>query len=585
VGDTRGDIRRLLVVDLTTGSQRVQEFDAAGTLGLGGKVLAIRLLEEYLRPATDPLGPDNVVVITPSLLSAYGMYGSNRFGAFSKSPLTGIWLEGYCGGTFGRAMRETGWDALVVRGAAGSPVHLHLDSAGAEVRPADHLWGKDTATTETELLSQLEKRSAVLSIGAAGENLVRVASVMHEGAHTLGRGGLGAVFGCKRLKCVSVSSPGPLKGEAQEQFVEMRRHVAALALEAPATRNYHRFGTPVMVALVNEAGAFPTDFFVKGAAPHRSTLEVERWHEWCTVENHSCPPCQLQCRKVLTVTDGPEAGRRIHGPEYETLYAFGGSCMVERAIDVARLNERCNLLGLDTMSAANLVGVAIKATALGRLADGPRAGDVEAVARLLGEMAGRSTPTGETLALGMDSALAAFGMPEWSVTSKGLDPAGYEPRRLKGMALSYALSPRGACHLRATFYKPELGGLLEGLDDEAYVQTYIDWENRMVLMDSFTMCRFYRDLLTWDFMTSAAAQLHGAPVTKPELERLCTDTLTRVRRFNFSAGLSPAGDTVADRFFREPTDKAPALDRDELERRVRIYWAKRGWGEEGYPPS
>jgi len=288
---------------------------------------------------------------------------------------------------------------------------------------------------------------------------------------------------------------------------------------------------------------------------------------------------------VLTITEGPEAGRHIHGPEYETLYAFGGSCMVEHALDVAKLNERCNLLGLDTMSTANLVGAAIKAAELGRLADGPKAGDVEAIGRTLDEIAMRSTPTGEVLALGMDPALETFGMKEWSITSKRLDPAGYEPRRLKGMALSYAVSPRGACHLRATFYKPELGGLLDGLDDDAYVQTYIDWEDRMLLMDSLTMCRFYRDLLTWDFMTSAATQLNGTPVTRPELERLCNETLTRIRRFNFLQGLSPADDTVAERFFLEATDKAPALDRVELSRRVQLYWIKRGWGNEGYPPA
>jgi aldehyde:ferredoxin oxidoreductase len=288
---------------------------------------------------------------------------------------------------------------------------------------------------------------------------------------------------------------------------------------------------------------------------------------------------------VLTITQGPEAGRHIHGPEYETIFAFGGSCMVEHALDVAKLNERCNLLGLDTMSTANLVSAAIKATELGRLSDGPKAGDVGAISRVLDEVATRSTSTGEALAQGMVPALEALGMMEWSTTSKGLDPAGYEPRRFKGMALSYALSPRGACHLRTTFYKPELGGLLDGLDDDTYVQTYIDWEDRMLLMDSFTMCRFYRDLLTWDFMTAAATQLNGAPVTKPELEQLCTETLTRIRRFNFALGLSPADDTVAERFFHQATDKAPALDREELERRVQIYWVKRGWGSEGYPPG
>jgi aldehyde:ferredoxin oxidoreductase len=254
---------------------------------------------------------------------------------------------------------------------------------------------------------------------------------------------------------------------------------------------------------------------------------------------------------------------------------------VEHARDVAVLNERCNMLGMDTISGGNLAAIAIKGRQLGLVADGPAAGDVEGISRLLGEIAARSTSTGNILAQGMDDALAAFGMSEWSVTTKHLDPAGYEPRRLKGMALSYAVSVRGACHLRATFYKPDLGGLLEGLDDDTFVQIYIDWEDRMLLLDSLTMCRFYRDFMSWDHLLASASQLNGAPVTKEQLDQLCTETTTRIRRLNLAFGATPADDTVAERFFRESTDSAPALDREELRRRVRIYWKKRGWTDEG----
>ena len=576
---------RILVVDLTSASSHSDELITEGTLGLGGKVLGIRLLEKYLDPTADPLSPGNVMAITSSLVSAYGVYGSNRFGAFTKGPLTGIWLECYCGGTFARIMTETGWDAVVIKGAAATPVRLHITAEGAEIVPAGDLWGKDTSITEDEVLARLEKRSAVLSIGVAGENLVKVASIMHEKAHCLGRGGIGAVLGSKKLKAVSVTSSGPLKAQPQQQFEEYRRKVVEDAKDAPATRNYHLYGTPIMTGLVNAAGAFPTDFFEKGEAPHRATLEVERWAEWCRIESDSCPPCQLRCRKRLIVTAGPNAGREIHAPEYETIYSFGGSCMVEHAFDVARLNERCNLLGMDTMSTGNLAAIAIKAREAGHLTEGPAAGDTDSILQLLDEIATRSTPTGDALAQGTDEALAAFDMRDRSITSKKMDPAGYEPRRLKGMALSYALSPRGACHLRATFYKPELTGLLKGLDDDAYVETYLDWEDRMLLMDSFTMCRFYRDLLSWDFFLSAATQLNGAPVTKEDLRKLCDETLARIRRLNFAFGVTPAADTVAERFFNEPTDKAPALDRAELERRVRLYWIKRGWSEEGYPAA
>jgi len=579
------DARSILVVDLTAGSSRVEQIDGAGTLGLGGKVLGIRLLERYLDPAVDPLASENIIALTPSRLVAYGMSGTDRFGVFTKSPLTGIWLETYSGGSFAKTLCETGWDALVITGAAPAPVRVHIDREGARMLPADDLWGKDTFATEAELLAGLGRRSSALTIGVAGEKLVRVASVMHEQAHTLGRGGLGAVFGSKMLKAVTATSPGPAKPHAQEQFEATRREVSALATDSPVVAAYRKYGTPIMVSVLNEAGTFPTDFFLKGVAPHRATLEAEHWPEWATVEHHTCSPCQLRCRKRLILTEGPEAGREIHGPEYETLYTFGGSCMVEHARDVAKLNERCNMLGIDTISGGNLAAIAIKAKQLGVLDEGPEPGDVEGIAATLEALATRSTSLGETLAQGMDDALADLGMSDWSITSKRLDPAGYEPRRLKGMALSYAVNVRGACHLRATFYKAELSGILDGLDDDAYVQTYIDWEDRMLLMDGLTMCRFYRDLMTWDRIVSCVSQLNGAPVTKEELETLSAETITRIRRLNMTFGLTPADDTVAERFFRDPTDKAPALDRAELERRVRIYWVKRGWGDDGRPPA
>jgi aldehyde:ferredoxin oxidoreductase len=194
--------------------------------------------------------------------------------------------------------------------------------------------------------------------------------------------------------------------------------------------------------------------------------------------------------------------------------------MVEHACDVARLNERCDMPGLDSISSGNLVAIAIKARQLGLLQEGPAPGDVQAIGALLEAIASRSSPLGELLARGMDDALEALGMSEWSITSKRLDPPGYEPRRLKGTALSYAVSVRGACHLRATFYKAEVGGLLQGLENDAYVQTCIDREDRMLLLDSLTMCRFYPDFMTWDRIGSAVAQLHGAPVVQEKLERL-----------------------------------------------------------------
>ena len=301
----------------------------------------------------------------------------------------------------------------------------------------------------------------------------------------------------------------------------------------------------MMVALLNEAGGFPAGYWTEGTVAHRATLEAEHYPEWATVETGTCPPCPMRCRRHLTITEGPEAGREIHGPEYETLYSFGGLCMVEHARDVLLLHEECNRLGIDTISAGNLVALAIEAGSARAGSRAPRAWgrghDHRPPARLWPIA---RPPWATRLAGGIRSAADSFGMADQAIHVKGMEPAGYDPRALRGMALAYATSPRGACHLRATFYKPILGGLTKDLDADGIAALFVDFEDRLFLFDCLVMCRFYRDFLTWDDLVVAANTLAGrdrgteyAPVPTIDqggLQTLARDLLTRVRRLNFA---------------------------------------------------
>ena len=242
---------------------------------------------------------------------------------------------------------------------------------------------------------------------------------------------------------------------------------------------------------------------------------------------------------------------------------------------------------MDSISSGNVLALAMKGRGLGRL-DGaagsvPEPGNAQSLRSGLESIALRSSALGDLLARGMDAAADALGLADLAITSKGLDPAGYEARKMPGMALSYALNPRGACHLRTTLYKAELAGYLRDKDAAAYMDTFIDWEDRLLIADSLIVCRFYRDFLTWENLLPAVSQLAGHEVGKAELMELATAVLTRIRRLNFAMGLSPADDTIPDRFFTEATDTAPALDRDDFMSKIRIYWQRRGWGAEGRP--
>jgi aldehyde:ferredoxin oxidoreductase len=478
-----------------------------------------------------------------------------------------------------RTLRETGWDAVVLAGAMAEPIRVHIDERGATLLPAADLWGLDVFETEDALRPTLAKRSATMIIGPAGETRAIPAAVMLEKDHALGRGGLGAVFGSKMVKAITVTSPGGLRKESGDAFQAVRRAVSKLATDSPAANAYRSFGTPMMVAVLNEAGGFPTGYWESGRAAHRADLEAESFPTWAKVETGTCPPCPIRCRRHLTILDGPHAGREIHGPEYESLYSFGGLCMVEHGREVVLLHEQCNRLGMDTMSAGNLISLAIRATKMGRRTDGPAPGDTEGISDLLERMAHRDGELGDILARGIRGAAAALDMEDEAIHVKGMEPAGYDPRALRGMALAYATSPRGACHLRATFYKPILAGMVKDKDAQGTVEVFVDFEDRMFLYDCLIMCRFYRDFMSWDDLAVVISELAGTPVSPDDAQRLARDLLTRVRRLNFAMGLTAADDTLPKRFFTEGLDDQPPIGERELGDWLDAYYRSRGWPE------
>ena len=439
---------------------------------------------------------------------------------------------------------------------------------GVEFVPGGRPLGKGPhGTVEAELLPDSTSARPCSSIGVAGENLVRIASVMHEQAHALGRGGMGAVFGSKRLKAVSVTSPGPLKTEAQEQFAPTRREISKLAVGLPHWRPTTTASAPrSMVGLLNETGTFPTDFFTKGAAPHRATLEAEHWPEWAKHrERHlSALPPALPA-SASPSPRAPRPGASCTGRNTRPSTSFGGSCMVEHARDVAKLNERCNLLGIDTISGGNLAAIAIKAQATGadRRQD-PTPGDVEAIDRLLIDIAHRSTPTGDALAEGMDDAL------DESRHERVVDhQQGHGPGRLRASA---AQGHGPQLRRQRPRRLPPARHLLQagaGRDARGLGRRRLRRDLHRLgrphapSSTASPMCRFYRDFLTWE-----RDRGHRHPAERGSGDQGATrrrwldETITRIRGLNFAFGATPADDTVAERFFREATDRAPALDRE-----------------------
>ncbi|GAB4265880.1 MAG: aldehyde ferredoxin oxidoreductase family protein [Deferrisomatales bacterium] len=577
---------KVLVADAHARSCRIEEVSQEVlAASLGGKGLATRLLARHSLVGVDPLSPENPVIFAVGPITDTRIPGSCRYGVYTKSPQTGFYSESYSGGKAAEKISRTGFDAVVIRGASDAPVYLEVWEGGARFHDARDLWGRDTYGAEDALLDRHggPTRAAAAVIGPAGENRVPFAIIANDRWRCAGRTGAGAVLGSKQIKGVvfhggarrPLADPEGIDGFARRMLADKKDHAA--------TRTYKEFGTPVMVALLNQVNAFPNRYWRRGRLPGFEKISADTMNERCQVRPKACPRCFMACGKLTRVTQGRHAGLTIEGPEYETLYAFGGLCCIESIEEVAYLNDLCDRLGIDTISAGNLVALAMEASHLGALGERVPYGDPDTAAALLADIAGRRG-LGEVLSRGIVPAARHWGLEDLAIHVKGLEPAGYDPRVLKGMGLAYATSDRGACHLRSTFYKPELSGQIAPDTVEGKAELFVDYEDRINLFDALILCRFFRDFYPWPELGEVVRLATGVDLDRRGLAEVARTIADQARSFNLREGLTPADDWLPDRFFDEPLpETGAALTREELERMRREYYALRGWDEAGRP--
>jgi len=581
-----GNYGKLLRVNLEEQKFSVEEISATIlNETIGGKGLATRLLLREIEPEADPLSPANKIIFTTGPACDTGIPASSRYGVFAKSPLTGIYAESYSGGHLPPVMKRTGFDVIILEGRSSGPVYLHIYQGGVTFHKAEHLWGAECYEAEKYLKKEVGTRNAqALVIGPAGENLVKFACIKNNYWRSAGRAGLGAVMGSKKVKGIVFSGdtraplaePGLLK--------KFSRSLKERGKDNPAVKAYYNYGTPMMVATLNEVNSFPTRYWHQGNSANWKSLSAEYLKDNLKVRSRACRSCYFACGKLSEVLKGRHRGLIIEGPEYETIYAFGGLCCIDQLEEVVYLNDLCDRLGLDTISTGNLAAFAIEAGLVGKVKGAPLYGDADAIAGLVREIAARHG-LGDLLANGIKEASQELGLEELAIHVKGLEPAGYDPRVLKGMGLAYAISDRGACHLRTTFYKPELSGIISPGQIEGKAKLLIDYEDRMTLFDCLILCRFYRDLVSWDDLSTVIAASTGQQLSQKQLQKIANNIACWARIFNLKAGITAKDDTLPPRFFHEPLDKGgeQVITREELDYMVKDYYRLRGWDKEGVP--
>ena len=376
-----GFFNKVLKINLRTRSSKEEPLpDHVFESYLGGKGLGIYLLTKENPCEVDPVGRDNKLIFCVGPITDTRIYGSCRYGAFTKSPLTGIFSESYSGGKVAEPMSRTGYDAFVFEDASDDPVWIEISDQKVSFHEAKDLWGKDTYYTEDEVLKRVDKRgSGTLVIGPAGENLVRYAVIENDYWRSLGRTGIGSVMGAKRVKAIAFYGEKKKRVAYPERLEQFNRETLERGKDSPGAQNYRRLGTAMLVAMNNAVGGFPSKYWHLGTFEGWEKISAEALLERCHVKPNACLRCFMACGNLTEVKEGRHKGLRVEGPEYETIYAFGGLCMVHEIEEIVYLNDICDRLGMDTISAGSLCAFAIEASEMGRIKEKVTWGEVDKI--------------------------------------------------------------------------------------------------------------------------------------------------------------------------------------------------------------
>jgi aldehyde:ferredoxin oxidoreductase len=543
----------------------------------GGKGLATYLLIKDEIFNVEPMSDKNKIIFAIGSITDTPIHGSSRYGVFTKSPLTGIYSESYSGGDVGQYISRTGYDAIIIEDKSEAPVFLEISENQVVFHNANDIWGKGTYETEDIIRDRIGKDSGIITIGQAAENLVKFAVIENNYWRSAGRTGVGTVLGYKKVKAIAFKGNKKREVFSEEGVKEFTKKILERAKDDAGVKAYKELGTPMLVAINNSIKGFPSKYWHQGTFDRWEKISADAMKDILNPKPKACPKCFMACGKLSEVKDGKHKGLKIEGPEYETIYAFGGLCLIDDLREIAYLNDLCDNYGIDTITAGNLVAFTMEASELGKIDYKISYGDANKAAELI-EMIVFRKGIGDILAEGIKFAAKKWDMEDIAIHVKGLEPAGYEPRVLKGMGLAYATSPRGACHLRATFYKAELSGLIDKDQVEGKAELFLDFEQRLTIHDCLIVCRFYRDLYMWDELGEIIYITSGMKLDKEGLIKLALNVLDLTKFFNNKCGLTKVDDSIPVRFFNEPiNDGKDVLKRDDFEKMLKDYYKFHGW--------
>ncbi|MFD1585853.1 aldehyde ferredoxin oxidoreductase family protein [Halorientalis brevis] len=599
-------------VDLSAGDVQYEGIDEADARKyIGARGLGVKYVFDQ-GPDVDPLGPDNLLAFMNGPLTGTQVTMSGRIAVCTKSPLTGTVTDSHHGGWSGARLKWAGFDGLLFEGQADEPVYAYVEDGEVELRDASHLWGKGVHETrdtlEEEVDGQYGKNLSMMAIGQGGENEVKYACIINEDDRASGRGGTGCVMGNKNLKAVVVKSTTDMPQPAdQETFKKGHKQAMQVIQEsdvtAPNEGGLSLYGTNVLMNLTEEMDGLPTKNGRYSSTESMSDAEGdgeriidsekvsgENVRENILVDEPTCHSCPVACKKEVEVTamhKGEEMNVRMESYEYESAWALGPNSGHHDRDRIAVMLDRCNDLGIDTIDTGNTIAMAMEMIEEGKLdfEDTIEWGDADEMISLIERIAHRDSDLADHLAEGPNHMAEEFDAHENSLAVKGQTMAAYDPRCMKGMAIGYATSNRGACHLRGYTPSAEILGLPEKVDPgewEGKGELCALFQDMHAISDSFDICKFNAFAEGIEEYVLQYNGMTGLDVTEDELMQAGERVYNLERYYNNLAGFDGDDDTLPDRFIEGHENAIPAQGASEgqlaeLDKLKGEYYAVRGW--------
>jgi aldehyde:ferredoxin oxidoreductase len=577
-----GWMGKIVKIDLGSRKQEtVAVSDETRRRYLGGRGLGVRLYCDLCLSTTDPLAAENALIFMTGPLTGTVMT-SGRYQVVSRSPLTGTIFDSSSGGHFGAALKGAGIDGLIVQGRAETPVYLSLHDGQVEVRDASAFWGLDTQQTQKGIQAETSSKTAVACIGPAGENRIIFAAIMNDKDRAAGRGGMGAIMGSKNLKAIAAGGSRPVAVSDPEGYKTLTARLERIVDKNPVTgKSLQVLGTSVLVNIINAHGMFPTENFRRGVFNDAEGTSGEKIAETLLLRQSACYKCPIGCGRTTKTRD-----KNGEGPEYETVWAFGAHLGISDLTAITEANYACNELGLDTITMGSTLGCAMELSETGSWKESLRWGEAGKLMDWVTDTAYRRG-IGAELALGSKRLAAKYGRPELAMQVKGMEIPAYDPRGAQGMALSYATSNRGGCHMRAYIIAPEILGhpvFLDRFSTVGKAELVALFQDISAVVDSTVLCRFLQFAVGISTFTEMLRTVTGLDFSDEELLKIGRRIYTLERQFNNRAGFGRADDTLPPRFFNEEFETGSSRHRRvRLDEMLDDYYASRGWDRNGVP--